>query len=936
MTSSNSIWVEINGMFDSMFFTPPLLRMLNRFWSWGAFAVLLALAFASPVRAQDHTILFSPTDPGVPRSITNWGLDTCWPSFDNMQRGLIFMGTNNVNIVRVGFFVDSPLTNKDVTPADKSYMQTCANLASMATAATRWDMNWDSSVNAWYISGANTVYPDRWAAAIQACQRYYNRSFWMVEGFNEPDYTPDNEGSKQNLYDIFGYLQASTNFSGTLMAGGSTLNNDVALAWFNPVASRAAIGTTHCLAGSASTYASFLQAVTASNAVPFNPELHNVMEAIMGVNYGLKGGIWWGAAELARGEFVKACQGQRLGYADDLPKWTAAAVYRGTNGSVQAFVGASERMATTTTYRFFSKDRDVFYDGNGPQRDYTVTIPGGTGYQVNQPNAEKVVNITWGADVPPPISGRYILVNRYSSNVMEVPGSSTTWGVVLTQNSYTNGNNQLWDVYPLASTSGGDYSYYTLTAVHSGATADESNFSYNDGNAIIQYGTGGNTVEHWYFEYAGNGYFNIRSRWSGKYLDLAGPVANNGASIVQWSKASSAPRSLSQQWRLVPAGASPTDLFAPAVPTVVTAVANAVSVQLNWKTNSESDLAGYTVLRSTTNGGPYYIVARGLTNNAFTDKSANQSRTYFYVVKAADRSLNNSGNSAEVSATPTIIPALIARYAFDGNTNDSSGNANHATTNGPATFVAGKYGSAMDLSGTNQYAMVPAGMFASVTNFTIALWVNWDGGAAWQRIFDFGNDTTQYMFLTPGSGSGTLRFAVTTNGNGAEQILETSPLPVGQWRHVAITRNGNIAKLYTNGVVAATNIVTIAPASFNPALNYLGRSQFTESSGDPLFNGRLDELFIYNYALSDTEITRLMNNLPPPPVTPTLLSATSAGNTLNFSWPSNYLGCRLESNSVGLGATGSWFTVAGSASTNKMFIPLDASRANVFFRLAYP
>lgn len=57
-------------------------------------------------------------------------------------------------------------------------------------------------------------------------------------------------------------------------------------------------------------------------------------------------------------------------------------------------------------------------------------------------------------------------------------------------------------------------------------------------------------------------------------------------------------------------------------------------------------------------------------------------------------------------------------------------------------------------------------------------------------------------------------------------------------------------------MLAATNTVTIAPASFNPALNFPGASQYP----DPLFNGRLDELFIYNYALTDTEIARLMNN----------------------------------------------------------------------------
>ncbi|HWW01894.1 MAG TPA: LamG-like jellyroll fold domain-containing protein [Candidatus Acidoferrum sp.] len=904
-----------------MFFSLPPLRRFTLLRLLGAFVVISALVLASPVRAQDHTVLFSTADPGVSRAITNWGLDTGWPSFDNMQRGLIFMGTNTVNLVQVAFEVNAPLTNNDLSRAQKADLTNMVNLASMTSTNARWIMSsgTGAGVDPSYQSGTGTVYPDRWAAAMAAWQRNYaidfpNRTMWLAQPFNEPDYGWG-QGSQQNLYDILGYLQTSNNFAGVRLGGGCTLDCGAATTWYNYIAGRVSVGTTHCINGSVSSYVSFIQTVLANNAIPFDSEIHNLGEVIIGANYGIQGGTWWGTAELARGGFANACQGQRLGYADDWANWTAAAVYRARNGAVQAFLGGSERHGLTTTYRFFSKDRDVFYNGYGPQRDYTVTNPG---------YAEEVVNITWGADVQPAISGRYLIVNRYSGKVLEVPGASTNWGVVLDQNTYTNGNNQLWDVYPLNN----DLTYYTLAAAHDGTTADESNWSYNDGNYIIQYGTGANLVEHWNFEYAGNNCFYIRSRWSGKYLDDLYLSTANGTPIGQWSFNGG----LNQQWRLIPAGAA-VEFVAPAAPTGVTAIANAVSVRLNWNANTEPDLASYTVLRGTNSGGPYDIVARGLTNNAFTDKSANQAKTYFYIIQAVDRSLNTSGNSAQVSATPSCGPTLVARYTFDGNTSDSSGNANHATAIGSPTFVAGRYGSAMSLSGASQYAMVPAGIMAGVTNFTLAAWVYWNGGNAWQRIFDFGNDTTQYLFLTPASSSGTLRFAMTTNGAGAEQILQTAPLPVGQWQHVAVTRNGSTARLYTNGVLAASGTATIAPASFKPALNFLGESQY---AADPLFNGRLDELFIYNYALSDTEITHLAANQPPPPTAPTVMSTSVSGSTLLLSWPPIYVGSRLESNAVSLTATGAWFTVSASASTNQMSLPINTSGTNVFFRLAYP
>ena len=60
------------------------------------------------------------------------------------------------------------------------------------------------------------------------------------------------------------------------------------------------------------------------------------------------------------------------------------------------------------------------------------------------------------------------------------------------------------------------------------------------------------------------------------------------------------------------------------------------------------------------------------------------------------------------------------------------------------------------------------------------------------------------------------------------------------------------------------------------------------------------------------------------------------GDVLNFAWASNYVGCRLESNSVSLFSVAQWFTVPGSAATNQLTIPINSGMSNVFFRLVYP
>ena len=72
------------------------------------------------------------------------------------------------------------------------------------------------------------------------------------------------------------------------------------------------------------------------------------------------------------------------------------------------------------------------------------------------------------------------------------------------------------------------------------------------------------------------------------------------------------------------------------------------------------------------------------------------------------------------------------------------------------------------------------------------------------------------------------------------------------------------------------------------------------------------------------------------PGTGTNLSFSVTGNQLNLSWPTNYLGWLLQSNSVNLANTSYWFTVPGSAGTNNLQIQMVPTQTNVFYRMAHP
>ena len=826
---------------------------MKNYWSKLIFILVLSNSFLS-ASAQtygsssnlkvepltDRVVPFKLSEKGVVREV-EWGTDLAWIHEANLRRCVLFMGKDNVAVARASFQPTYALVDGDLQQPQKDSINIRLNLLKFCKPDVKLMLNCDHPHVDRYYSGKAT----NWAKLIDLTTKYFQEAGYNVVSvapFNEPDYTATGQGNMTDFYNICVELRKNERFDTIRLCGGNTLNTDKALTWYNQLKSVLDEGNTHQLAGSFDNFAKFFTTVRNDGKHATDDEMHNVMEAMVGIEYGLQTGIWWGAAEYARGEFCKASHGERLGYAEHRNNWTAASVYRAPDGQIQAFGGTSERQATATSYKFISKDRDVFFDGHGPQREYVINLPGGTGYQQGQTGAECVVNITWGDDVRPVIDGTYMLVNKYKkSNVLDIVNGKPQI------NSFNKSyKSQQWEVHPVDPLRTSDFSHIVITSASSRQALDVANFSLEDNAEVMLYTDNYNVNQHWYLEYAGDGWFYIRNRHSSHCLELYG----NG--LVQGVKDGNE----GQLWRFVPTGTRP-KIRDYQAPTGLQAQARPSSVLLTWEP-CDGSTPTYTILRSETADGDYETIGRNISETSFVDNKVEAGKTYFYTVKMVDMFYNMTTPSNVASAAATGKNTMVARYDFEENTRDTTENINHAAVLN-ATYAEGYTGSySIDLNGSTDFIQLPTEV-ANHKDITISAWIYWEGGNEWQRIFDFGNGEDEYMFLTVRSNENNkVRFAIKNGGE--EQILNGKSLSTSknQWVHLAITMGQDSVSLYQNGEwVASTKDITIRPTDFKPFMNYIGRSQY---SADPMFSGRIDDFRIFNYELNANEIKSLVED----------------------------------------------------------------------------
>ena len=123
----------------------------------------------------------------------------------------------------------------------------------------------------------------------------------------------------------------------------------------------------------------------------------------------------------------------------------------------------------------------------------------------------------------------FMIVNRNSDKLLEVPYMSTTLGQDLDQWGWTGYNCQLWTVEETA-TNG----YYTFTNVNSDMVCEIEGASTSDGALAQQYTLNGNYCQHWALAPTDSGYFNLVNRNSSKFLEVQYNSTADGAAIDQW------------------------------------------------------------------------------------------------------------------------------------------------------------------------------------------------------------------------------------------------------------------------------------------------------------------------------------------------------------------------------------------------------------------
>jgi len=247
--------------------------------------------------------------------------------------------------------------------------------------------------------------------------------------------------------------------------------------------------------------------------------------------------------------------------------------------------------------------------------------------------------------------------------------------------------------------------------------------------------------------------------------------------------------------------------------------------------------------------------------------------------------------SSLVSAQiPSYVPVygLQCYYPFNGNGNDAGSLSNHLTNNG-AVLTTDRFGTpdaAYSFNGSSQYLIrnTPSFTFNPTSTFTVSLWHNRNtSSVVGIPIMHATNAAGNFIWIFQ-TGATNMQFG--TNKQQSAWIWAQSTSTTNVWTHIVLVYNAGAMTLYKDNVAVATGTFNHTGVTSATLPLYIGRG-----IGGSYFNGKIDDIGIWNRCLSACEINDLFNasnSLTTVSAGPDLYACNGGTVTLNGTGANTY------------------------------------------------
>jgi len=185
---------------------------------------------------------------------------------------------------------------------------------------------------------------------------------------------------------------------------------------------------------------------------------------------------------------------------------------------------------------------------------------------------------------------------------------------------------------------------------------------------------------------------------------------------------------------------------------------------------------------------------------------------------------------------------------------DSSGRGHTGSLNNGPQWVAGRYSNGLSFNGVDdQVTIADAPSLRLSTGYTIAFWMNKSAEPAdFSRMVGKGNDVSRNFGIWDVAGSNArVMFQFRVEGGAYRTLTSSGTVPVGTWRHVGVTWDGFVGRIYLDGILDSS------AAMPGPAIVSADPMTFGFAGYHTRYAGKLDEVVVLNRAATATEMANL-------------------------------------------------------------------------------